>query len=318
MLSAKFDHRRSAAVLLDQEMGMADAAGKTAADYAAGGDCLVLLGQESRCRDLFEAAQKGCEGCCRRLIGQTGQTRDIHSDSGGAKNRTALMVAAERGRTECVRVLMEREAGMRDGGGMSALMVAAGRGHEGCVELLVGKEAGMKDNEGHNARWHAVGRCNEMLAKVEECACGDLLEAVRYGCERHCMEFIGEAGKTRDVTIDGEKNTMTALMVAARYDRVSCVKALLEKEKGMKDGKGRSARWYARGECRQMVGNAEPCTCRNLFEAIQQDCAEHCRRFILQAGKKDGSGETALMKAARDGKLEYVRILGPKEKGLQN
>ena len=151
MLSAKFDHRRSAAVLLDQEMGMADAAGKTAADYAAGGDCLVLLGQESRCRDLFEAAQKGCEGCCRRLIGQAGQTRDIHLDSGGAKNRTALMVAAERGRTECVRVLMEREAGMRDSGGMSALMVAAGRGHEGCVELLVGKEAGMKDNEGKSA-----------------------------------------------------------------------------------------------------------------------------------------------------------------------
>ena len=37
MLSAKFDHRRSAAVLLDQEMGMADAAGKTAARGASRG-----------------------------------------------------------------------------------------------------------------------------------------------------------------------------------------------------------------------------------------------------------------------------------------
>ena len=53
------------------------------------------------------------------------------------------MVAARYGKTECVRILAEKEAGMQDGGNMTALMFAAENGYFGCMKFLLGEEAGM-------------------------------------------------------------------------------------------------------------------------------------------------------------------------------
>ena len=53
-----------------------------------------------------------------------------------AKNRTALMVAAFNGHTGCVRILAQKEAGMKDGSGRTALMMAAENGKVECVNLL--------------------------------------------------------------------------------------------------------------------------------------------------------------------------------------
>ena len=80
---------------------------------------------------------------------------------------------------------------MQDNDGMTALMLAAKNNKKDCVTLLLEKEKNMLDSDGHNARWHAAGECCEMLAKVESCACKDLLDAVHYGCEEHCRKYIG-------------------------------------------------------------------------------------------------------------------------------
>ena len=67
-------------------------------------------------RDLFDAAKKGCDKCCRAFIDQARKTRDDIDLGwwGTSKNRTALMVAAYYGNAECVRVLAEKEARKQD------------------------------------------------------------------------------------------------------------------------------------------------------------------------------------------------------------
>ena len=99
--------------------------------------------------DLFEAAEKGCEVCCRRMVSQAGKTRDdIQLEWHIKKNRTTLMVAAFYGKTECVRILAEKEAKMQDGYNETALMFAAEKGHLECVEILAPLEKGMKNRVG--------------------------------------------------------------------------------------------------------------------------------------------------------------------------
>ncbi len=91
------------------------------------------MGASCTCGSLFEAAHKGCEKCCQRFIGDAGKARDdVHLEGmQDRKNRTALMVAAVYGNTECVKLLAEKEARMQDADGNTALMFAAG---ESCSE----------------------------------------------------------------------------------------------------------------------------------------------------------------------------------------
>ena len=72
---------------------------------------------------MFNAAEKGCCSCCWKHFDQAGKTRDdIHFDMWiDAKNRTALMVAAWYGHIGCVRILAQKEAGMKDSDGRTAL-----------------------------------------------------------------------------------------------------------------------------------------------------------------------------------------------------
>ena len=65
-----------------------------------------------------------------------------------AKNRTALMVAAFYGKTECVRILAQKEAKMQDDSNNTALKFAALSGHLECVKVLASLEAGMQDKHG--------------------------------------------------------------------------------------------------------------------------------------------------------------------------
>ena len=57
---------------------------------------------------------------------------------------TALMHAADKGHPDCVRLLLEKEAGMRDRNGVTALMVAAYWNSLKCVRLLAEKEKDMR------------------------------------------------------------------------------------------------------------------------------------------------------------------------------
>ena len=114
-----------------------------------------------------------------------------------AGQRTALMVAAHCGKTECVKALAEKEAGMRDGSGLTALMAAACRGHLKCVEVLAPLEKGMRNSSGVTAQSLAAERnhqdCAEYLSRFPEesadasCDCSkDLFDAAQNGCEKCC------------------------------------------------------------------------------------------------------------------------------------
>ena len=124
--------------------------------------------------DLFDAAKKGCDDCCRRMSGQAGKTRDdIHFDGlTDQKNRTALMVAAFYGKTGCVRILAEKEAKMQDEEKWTALIHAARNGHHECVEILAPLEKGMQNNNGWTglmyAAWKGHSECVKILAQLEK------------------------------------------------------------------------------------------------------------------------------------------------------
>ena len=57
---------------------------------------------------------------------------------------SAPMHAAEKGHIECIKLLLEKEAGMRDDRSWTALMQAAQGGHTECVRLLAEREKDMK------------------------------------------------------------------------------------------------------------------------------------------------------------------------------
>ena len=124
--------------------------------------------------NLFEAAEKGCEDCCRRMIGQAGKTRDDVQLDGlqGRKSRTALMVAAFYGNAECVQLLAEKEAGMQDEDNHTALMCAAEQGHIECVKILAPLEKAMKNEYGLTALMFAAEyghpECVKILAPLEK------------------------------------------------------------------------------------------------------------------------------------------------------
>jgi len=102
------------------------------------------------------------------------------------------MAAAACGNHECVKLLLDQEAGMQDDEGMTALMRAAKNGKKDCVILLLEKEKGMVDKDGHNARWYAKGECKDILKKEEECVCKNLFDAVHSDCETHCEKFANQ------------------------------------------------------------------------------------------------------------------------------
>ena len=167
MLAAQNGKTDCVRLLAEREGGMEDGSGGTALWYAVQGqreECCGVLERVAgekrelgcRCggaRDLFEAAERGCCGCCRRTIGEAGGTRDGYEIQGWGKcNKvTALMVAAGCGKAGCVRMLAGKEAKMQDADGWTALMRAACMGRLDCVEILLDFEAGMQNSNGETA-----------------------------------------------------------------------------------------------------------------------------------------------------------------------
>eukprot|EP00769_Ergobibamus_cyprinoides_P000567 gnl/Ergobibamus_cyprinoides/1573.p1 GENE.gnl/Ergobibamus_cyprinoides/1573~~gnl/Ergobibamus_cyprinoides/1573.p1 ORF type:complete len:125 (+),score=31.67 gnl/Ergobibamus_cyprinoides/1573:33-377(+) len=66
------------------------------------------------------------------------------------------MLAADYDRTDCVALLLNREAGIADINGRTALMHAALEGHADCTSLLLSTESGAVDADGICALTHAA------------------------------------------------------------------------------------------------------------------------------------------------------------------
>ncbi|ESU40003.1 Ankyrin repeat protein, partial [Giardia duodenalis] len=142
---------------------------------------------------------------------------DAHISGLRISSGTALMMAAAHGHAECIKLLLNREAGMQDEYGNTTLMWAARLGHINCIRLLLRKEAGMQDRYGRTA-----------------------LLLTAYNGYLECAELLLEAeGST------GDSSGWTALMAASSTNHPECVKLLLEKEAGMQDKSGWTALIYA-------------------------------------------------------------------------
>jgi len=131
----------------------------------------------------------------------------------------------------------------------------------------------------------AVAEAKDMWNKgtTAQCTCGgaaDLFDAAQKCCTACSWKYLFQAGETRDnIHFEGwnDRPKRTALMVAAYYGNVDCVKMLAQQEDEMRDAFGNTA----------------------LMVAAWKGCLE-CVKILapLQKGVRNNAGFTALMHAA--------------------
>jgi ankyrin repeat protein len=119
---------------------------------------------------------------------------------------TALLLAAALGHSNCVRLLLDAEAGTEfvDHNQNTALMIAACRGRVDCVRLLLAAGA---DQEARNREAHTP-----------------LLAAVRWG-NAGCARLLVDNGVDKEAT-DSDGNT--ALILAALHNHLDSVRLLID------------------------------------------------------------------------------------------
>lgn len=138
----------------------------------------------------------------------------------GAKNSsgmTALMIAAECGNLDAIRLLLPLEANKRSNCGKTALMYAAKNSQLAAARELMTVEVGKRDKN----------RKTALMLAVESAS----VELVSLLAEHEC-KFKTQYGQT-------------ALMIAVKKGFTPAIKILVEYEKGLTDNTGRTALSYA-------------------------------------------------------------------------
>jgi len=153
-------------------------------------------------RTVYEAAEFGCVHCCLKYIDQAGKV-----DEDDEWKCSAMINAVVSNSPDCVIVLLERDAGLKDKNGNTALITAASNGLTECVRMLLDYESGLQDAEGSTA-----------------------LHVAAFNGFTDCVQVLmhKEAGLRK---ADG----CTALMCAAQEGHLECVKCLAIAERGMVD-----------------------------------------------------------------------------------
>ncbi|TNJ30185.1 Ankyrin repeat protein 1 [Giardia muris] len=265
---------------------------------------------------LMRAAKAGDTLGVRQRIGQAGEKENY--------GETALMKAAARGHADCIEVLLPKEARLQDNIGWTALMWAAICGRASCIELLLPHEARIQAKSGWTALMWATkyGRtdCVELL----------LVEAAMQTVKEYTWGATFPPG-------------CTALMVAASLGRTDIVRLLRPYELGLRDVYGHTASWYALNnawnpatkravaqgypEIVALLGNEEKSRAIRrlqrptlgftlLMHAAIIGDLHLARTHILESGRRDEQGMTALMWAACEGHSNVVELLREREGGL--
>ena len=79
------------------------------------------------------------------------------------------MIAAMYGYEDIVRILAEKEKGMKDSDGWTAVMYAASNSHPECVQVLAPLEKGLRDSNGRTAlSYCSTKECAQLLWKFPE------------------------------------------------------------------------------------------------------------------------------------------------------
>uniref|UniRef100_A0A1I8H2H0 ANK_REP_REGION domain-containing protein n=1 Tax=Macrostomum lignano TaxID=282301 RepID=A0A1I8H2H0_9PLAT len=220
---------------------------------------------------LHEAARTGKEARLEELL------TIVKVDCRNNLNRTALHMAASKGQTGAVRVLLEYKAGIElaDKYGMTALMWATYFGHIEVVELLLERSASVKKR--NKLGMHAL----HIAADQNNC------ELVRL--------YLTKTKKS--ILNDTEKNGQTALMIAAGKGNIEVVQLLLS---------------YP--EVDLMVKDAKKMTALHL--AAENGCAKVLEELLREVYKlrdlvneKDESERIPLHYAVEKGHIGAIRCL---------
>lgn len=161
-----------------------------------------------------------------------------------SQGETALMMAAARGFSDAVAILLKQEAQMCDSAGRTALMYAAEADSAGCVGLLLPFEKGMTNQIGQTALIIAAvsgsESCIYMLRSEEAgiCDAGGMTALMYAAFHGHasCVQLLLSLEQGQQ-TVEGE----TALMSAVRFNQVECVKVLAPVEANFRLADGRTA-----------------------------------------------------------------------------
>ncbi|KAE8302556.1 Kinase, NEK [Giardia duodenalis] len=271
---------------------------------------------------LMRAVAHGYAEIMEMLVEKEGGMRDRNG-------KTALMIAAEKGHPECIKLLVRnvrernslswtslmyaaciedadavrsslQEAGVKDSDGCTALVWAARTGHTECVKLLLEKEGGMQTSYGSTALMSAAeeghaGAVEVLLEKEGRMKDSDGQTALMYAAQNghsKCVRLlVKKEGGVQDIF------GRTALMSAAEEGHTDCLALLLEKEGGMRDDNGKTA----------------------LMLAARYGSTD-CFKLLLEkeGGMKSNNGQTALMAAAKEGHSAHIALLLEKEGGMQD
>eukprot|EP00701_Giardia_intestinalis_P000732 XP_001704556.1 Protein 21.1 [Giardia lamblia ATCC 50803] len=310
MIAAQQGSLEIVRALVEHEKGLKDNTGCTALSYAARAghrDVTMLL------MDYEKDAAGWTMLMCAAALGDIDMA-SRHLDEKGQRDKrgqTALIIAAQNGRDEVVKLLMKHESGVSGWTGliysaylgdtdgvrenvhekgctditwMTALMRAAQRGHQGAVEFLLEHEKGMKDKDGNTAFMYALKNQHTdiaLLLREHEAPSWTLLM---------CAAFTGDATMARRHLHERDvKNSddETALMIAAREGYRDIIELLDPTDE---DGVTALMRAAARGDTK---------TTELLIP--------------VQKGMKDRGGDTALMYALRNRHIDTAVVLGKHE-----
>jgi ankyrin repeat protein len=267
---------------------------------------------------LLTATESGNDETVKLLLGH-GANKDAW-----AGHKTVLHIAAERGYTEVVKVLLDRHVDitMKNFDGRTALHLAALGGHHDIVELLEKADFNATDEKGRTVlHLAALSKCVEQqleqrVAKQVDGVVDLLIKKV----DRKAIDYDGRTalhlaalyGQKRVVDLliekdiekeakDVEKEAKdyderTALHLAARYGQKGVVDLLIENdvEKEAKDYNGRTALYLAARYGQEGVVDLL------IEKKVDKD-------------SKDKDGRTPLSWAAENGHEDVVQLLLKRE-----
>ncbi|ESU45136.1 Ankyrin repeat protein [Giardia duodenalis] len=305
-------------VLAEHEKGITDEDGRTALVHAA------RAGHRDIAELLMEH-EKDVTGwtmlMCAAVLGDVDMVSQ-HINERGQKDKlgqTALILAAQNGRKEVVKLLIKHEGGVsgwtslicaaylgdinavrdnlhekgyKDVTGMTALMWVAERGYKEAVEVLIEHEKGIRDNQNHNTLYHALKTGHMETAKI----------------------VLPHEDPT-------DENGVTALMRAAARGDAEMVELLAPLQKGAKDKDGTTAFAHAlknrHTDIAMVLREHEVLSWTPLMSAAVTGDIETAKQHLSDKDKKNSDGDTAYALAAKAGQGAILELLDPTdEKGV--
>ena len=216
------------------------------------------------------------------------------------EHMNALMLAAKRGHSECLKILLEHGSPLNDQNhiGETALIKAAQNGHIKCLQLLIDYSANInvQDDYGLTALMHAaIGNVDCTKILIDAGANLELIDIwknnalirslmVDLSLDSTCALLLIRAGcPLNEVNDSGD----TALFIAVRDDNINVIKELIERGANVNQCvNNRTALWYAANN--------------SFHDSV---------KVLLDAEADPNIGEPPLVQAARYSSVDCVKMI---------